>query len=227
MSGKWISFPCLFLLSLKLFQVSELFALAESKTGVQRIYIAYGLLSVVTFWLMFGWGAQLLCNAIGFAYPAYCSIKVSIYNSLNSNSWAAILSFRVEISTSTFKRSRLWCVLTSPSMSNHPWLTVFKKKFQSIVHSHSPAVSASKSRYLTSWRFLHTGFRRPEKLGEFFPLPTLFLLGCAIMHTWVGTGTNLIALCAHAITNLLEIKLEQLTLNLGYTSRVGHWALIK
>ena len=34
-----------------------------------------GTLACVVSWLMFGWGAQLLCNAIGFIYPAYCSIK--------------------------------------------------------------------------------------------------------------------------------------------------------
>ena len=34
-----------------------------------------GTLACVVSWLMFGWGAQLLCNAIGFVYPAYCSIK--------------------------------------------------------------------------------------------------------------------------------------------------------
>merc|ERR1711962_155992 len=47
----------------------------EKKTKVQKIYLIYGTLSIVITWLMFGYGAQLLCNAIGFVYPAYYSIK--------------------------------------------------------------------------------------------------------------------------------------------------------
>ena len=57
---------------------------------MQRLYIAYMLGGFVMLWMAFGFGAQvlvllcevsnhlslqLLVNAIGFAYPAYCSIK--------------------------------------------------------------------------------------------------------------------------------------------------------
>merc|ERR1739838_1054969 len=47
----------------------------EKKTKIQKLYLIYGCLSIVITWLMFGYGAQLLCNAIGFVYPAYYSIK--------------------------------------------------------------------------------------------------------------------------------------------------------
>jgi len=55
--------------------VGDTFKLLEENTGVQRIYIAYGLGSVIVLWLAFGWGAQLVANTVGFLYPAYCSIK--------------------------------------------------------------------------------------------------------------------------------------------------------
>ena len=66
----------------------------EENTGVQRLYIAYGIAGIIVLWLAFGFGAQvasssgfpeedfhnnfihqLLANTVGFLYPAYCSIK--------------------------------------------------------------------------------------------------------------------------------------------------------
>jgi len=55
--------------------VNDLMTIAEQKTGVQRIYIAYGVIALTVLWLAIGFGAQLLANLIGFVYPAYCSIK--------------------------------------------------------------------------------------------------------------------------------------------------------
>ena len=55
--------------------VDKILGSLSEKTNVKKEYLAYGIIAFVVVWLAFGWGGELLCNSIGFVYPAYCSIK--------------------------------------------------------------------------------------------------------------------------------------------------------
>lgn len=55
--------------------VDNILSPLSAKTNVKKEYLGYGIITFVVTWLAFGWGAELLCNSIGFIYPAYCSIK--------------------------------------------------------------------------------------------------------------------------------------------------------
>lgn len=83
--------------------------IVETRTGVDRLYIFIGMLlrlnakpvhfaikfflitgsiGFVTLWLMFGFAGQLVCNGIGFLYPAYISIHaIESHNKDDDTKW--------------------------------------------------------------------------------------------------------------------------------------------
>lgn len=55
--------------------LADAFVAFETKTGAKREYAAYGAGILITCYLIVGSAAELVCNIIGFAYPAYVSVK--------------------------------------------------------------------------------------------------------------------------------------------------------
>ncbi|VDK31309.1 unnamed protein product [Gongylonema pulchrum] len=56
-------------------RLDKFFSQLEEKTQLPREQISYGMMGLIAVYLIIGSAAQLLCNLIGFGYPAYASVK--------------------------------------------------------------------------------------------------------------------------------------------------------
>ena len=54
---------------------TDILASIEANTGIRRVHLAQTLIAIVCLCMFIKHLAALICNAIGFLYPAYASIK--------------------------------------------------------------------------------------------------------------------------------------------------------
>lgn len=58
---------------------------AQAATGIEKIYLVLGGSAALLLVLLVGFGAGLICNVVGFLYPAYCSFKAIESDSRNDD----------------------------------------------------------------------------------------------------------------------------------------------
>uniref|UniRef100_A0A0N5A9N1 Receptor expression-enhancing protein n=1 Tax=Syphacia muris TaxID=451379 RepID=A0A0N5A9N1_9BILA len=68
--------------------VTEFLGTLEARTGIRRLHIVLAIVLTHAVYLIFGYFAELLCNLIGFLYPAYVSIRaVESANKEDDTQW--------------------------------------------------------------------------------------------------------------------------------------------